>query len=141
MPNTRFQSKKLCYGCGQPGHILFHFPNRNLHLARFQHHVDLGDFKAYILENSVKDINEHVHKILLYNEEVETQLVDATIKQDKADIEMECWISDLFNIVDNTDNATPLSPPAMSNYILSIHGIEYGSVLVSNEPLSLMGLK
>lgn len=58
-----------------------------------------------MLENADEDMDEAGHQILMCNEEGETQLVESNIEKEEANIEIDCWIYDLLNILENTDNA------------------------------------
>lgn len=70
----------MCYDCSQPGHILSHYANRNIHLAGVQHHVDIGDSAAYLFQNAHKDMDKDGHKMLISNSKEETQLVKSKVE-------------------------------------------------------------
>lgn len=86
---SRICPKGTCYRCHQPIHLLRNYPDYDLHMARLQHHVDLGDSAAENMVRASKKVNDEVDEVVAYFSSAEERMKKSTDAPNDNDANMD----------------------------------------------------
>lgn len=85
-------------------------PERECHVARFQHYVNLGNFVTYIMDHTAHDVDDEGLEMLEYFPPADDQMTDTADDCDDDEETMDAWMDDMFAVLDNTEAFTASIP-------------------------------